>query len=125
MVLREVTRKEYMIHYNKLQRGSEDVDTTKYSDTYYALDNDAYVGVEYFKKGIVRVNGLFSLTRGSGMELLNTIIPTLKNSGNKVITLNCTKALKDKFYQAKNSPLFFQEVWSLVEVNYYELVLFL
>ena len=124
-MLREVTRKEYMFYFAKIQKGSEAIDTSKYSNTYYSLDNDAYVGVEYLKKGVVRINGLFSLRVGRGKELLKKLIAKFKEENKTAITLNCTKELRDKFYCKTNNPWYFREVWRLEKIDYSELVLFL
>lgn len=114
-----------MFYFAKIKRGSKDIDTSKYSDTYYSLDTDTYVGVEYLKKGVVRVNGLYSLKVGRGEELLKKLIAKFKEENKTTITLNCTKELRDKFYCKPNSPWYFREVWRLEQIDYSELVLFL
>lgn len=124
-MLREVTRKEYMYYFNKLQKGKEDIDTSKYSNTYYALDNDAYVGIEYLKKGVVNINGLFSLQKGKGEELLQTLIRRFQTESRSVVVLNCTKALRDNYYKKLNLPVIIHEAWSKSDLDYVELVMFL
>ena len=126
-MLREVTNNEYMYNFNNKNELvdydlNDIINTSKYSDIYYALDNDAYVGVEYLKKGIVRLNGLFSLEPSRGRELVDILINEFKSENRVAIVLDCTKDLRDKYYRKNWS---FLNSWNLTKINYYELVMFL
>jgi len=126
-MLRKITKQEYLFFYKKKQSKSDldlsdYIDILKYSDSYYALNNNAFVGVEYLKNGVVRINGLFSLEPSRGRDLLNTMIENLESLGKTAIVLDCTKELKDKYYTKHWG---FYNAWYLSSINYYELVLFL
>lgn len=128
--LRRVDEKEYFTVFNTSKKSITargGISTPRKCDAYFALGSDSYVGVDYYKKGVVRINGLFSFKKGSGKELLETLIHNFRQEDKNAITLNCTKALKDSFYKPKDKKTswYFKEVWGLLSQDYYELVLFL
>lgn len=115
MKLIHVSRAIYLEHFKYIEANT--IDTDQLSNAYYAIEQNgalkAFVGVRRDKNSILTLNGLFSLEKGYGKELVNAITEQLKP---RHLRLNCIGSGLVKYYSDLGFRIYFEDG------NYFEMM---